>query len=57
MRLGMEIGDDIGPGDVELVGNSAPQKTNKGHSPPPNFRPMSIVAKVLDGLRCNLVWR
>jgi len=22
-----------------------------------NFRPMSIVAKWLDGLRCHLVWR
>ena len=24
---------------------------------PPNFRPMSVVAKRLDGLRCHLVWR
>jgi len=24
---------------------------------PPNFRPISVVAKWLDGLRCNLVWR
>ena len=23
----------------------------------PNFRPMSVVAKLLDGLRCHLVWR
>jgi len=23
----------------------------------PNFRPMSVVAKRLDGLRCHLVWR
>jgi len=23
----------------------------------PNFRPMSVVAKWLDGLRCHLVWR
>ena len=27
----------------------------KRHSP--NFRPMSVVAKWLDGLRCHLVWR
>jgi len=27
----------------------------KGHSPP-NFRPMSVVAKWLDGLRYDLVW-
>ena len=26
----------------------------KGHSP--NFRPMSVVTKRLDGLRCHLVW-
>jgi len=26
----------------------------KGHSP--NFRPMSVVAKRLNGLRCHLVW-
>jgi len=24
---------------------------------PPNFRPMSIVAKRLDGSRCRLTWR
>jgi len=24
---------------------------------PPNFRPISVVAKRLDGLRCHLVWR
>jgi len=91
MRLGMEIGDDIGPGDVELVGNSAPQKQIRGTAPqfsahvycsqsagwikmqlgmevglgpgdfvldgnpappkkgtqPPNFRPISVVAKRL----------
>ena len=23
---------------------------------PPNFRPMSVVAKQLDGLRCHLLW-
>ena len=33
-------------------GPSSPQK---GLSP--NFRPMSAVAKWLDGLRCHLVWR
>jgi len=24
---------------------------------PPNLRPISVVAKWLDGLRCHLVWR
>jgi len=33
-----------------------PSSPPKGHIPP-NFRPMSIVAKWLDGLRCHLVWR
>jgi len=31
-----------------------PSSSKKGHSPP-NFRPMSVVAKRLDGLRCHLV--
>jgi len=53
MKLATEVG--LGPGDIVLDGNSAaiPQK---GHSPP-NFRPMSIVAKRLDGSRCHLVRR
>jgi len=34
-------------------GPSSPQKG--GHSSPPNCRPMSIVAKRLDGARCHLV--
>ena len=29
----------------------------KGNSPSPNFRPMPIVAKRLDGSRCHVVWR
>jgi len=28
-----------------------------GHSSLPNFQPMSVVAKRLNGLRCHLVWR
>jgi len=50
MKLGMEIG--LGPGHIVLDG-CRPQK---GHSPP-NFRPMSVVANRLDGLRCHLVRR
>jgi len=44
MLLGTEVG--LGPGDIVLDGDSAPppQKKKKGYSPP-NFRPMSIVAK------------
>ena len=29
----------------------------RGQCPLPNFRPIYIVAKGLDGLRCHLVWR
>jgi len=48
MPLGMEVG--LGPGHIMLDGNPAhlPQKWPE---PPPNFRPMSIVAKRLDGSR------
>ena len=46
----------LGPGHIVLDGDPAPPPP-KGHSPR-NFRPMSIVAKRLDGLRCHLVsWR
>jgi len=46
MLLGTGIG--LGPGDIVLDGDPAPQKS---YSPPPNFRPMSIVAKRFDGSR------
>ena len=48
MPLGMEIG--LGPGDLD--GDPAPYR-NRG-TVPLNFRPMSIVAKRLDGSRCHL---
>jgi len=53
MSLGMEVG--LSPDDIVLDGDPAPPPL-KGHSPP-NFRPMSVVARLLDGLRCHLVWR
>jgi len=46
MPLGMEIG--LGPGDIVLDGNPAPPKRGRGRAAP-TFRPMSIVAKRLDG--------
>jgi len=46
MPLGSEEG--LGPAHVVLDGDTAP---------PPNFRFVSIVAKRLDGSRCQLVWR
>jgi len=53
MSLGMELG--LGPGDFVLDGDPAPLP--KRGSEPPNFRPMSIVAKRLDGSRWHLAWR
>jgi len=47
MPLGMEVGHLV------LDGDPAPAKV---HSIP-NFRPMSVVAKRLDGIRCHFVWR
>jgi len=48
----------LGPGHIVLDGDPAP--TPKGAKPPPifgHFRPMAVMAKRLDGLRCHLVWR
>jgi len=39
------------------LGTQLPLKKGAGHSHPTHFRPMSIVAKRLDGSRCHLVWR
>jgi len=47
--LGMEVG--ISSGDFVLDGDPAPP-TKKGGTTP-NYRPMSIVAKRLDGSRCH----
>ena len=49
MPLGVEVG--LGPCHIVLDGNPAPRKG--AQHPPPNFRPMSIVAKRLDGSRCH----
>jgi len=51
MPLGMEEG--LSSGDFVFDGDPAsPRK--KGDPPPPNFWPMSIVAKRLDGWRRHL---
>jgi len=52
MPLGTEV--DLGLRDIVLDGEPAPAPL-KGHSPHPNFWPMSVVAKRLDGSRCH--WR
>ena len=48
---GMEVGLD--PGDFVFNRDQLPQE--KMGQPPPNFWPMSIVAKRLDGSRYDLV--
>ena len=48
-ELGMEVG--LGPGHTVLDGDPAPLP-QRGTAP--NFRPMSVVAKPLDGSRCQL---
>ena len=54
MPLGMEAG--LGPDHFVLDGDPAPLP-KKGAEPLPNFRPISIVAKRLDGSRWHLAWR
>jgi len=53
MKLGMQVG--LGPGHIVLDGDPSPLP--KKGTEPPNFRPMSIVAKWLDGSRCHLLRR
>jgi len=53
MKLGMQVG--LGPGHIVLDGEPAPPSPKTGRSP--NFRPISVVAKWLDGSRCHLVGR
>jgi len=53
MLLGTEVG--LGPGNIALDGDPAPPQEKGGTAP--NFRPLSVVAKRLDGLRCHFVWR
>jgi len=53
MPLGMEVGLD--PSDLMLHGDPVPLP--KKRAEPPNFRPMFIVAKLLDGPRWYSAWR
>ena len=53
MPLGREVA--LGPSDIVLDGDPAPPP-QKG-TEPPNFWPMSIVAKLLDGSRWHLACR
>ena len=54
MPLGMELG--FGPSDFVLDGDPVPLP-KKGAEPLPNFRPMSIAAKWLNGSRCHFIER
>jgi len=54
MKLGMQVG--LGPGHIVLDRDPVPLP-QKGTEPLPNFRPMSIVGKRLDGLRWHYAWR
>jgi len=49
--LGTEV--SLGPGDIVLDGDPVP--CSQRGTTLPNFRPMSVVAKWLDGLSCHLV--
>jgi len=49
MKLGMQIG--LGHIVLDWAQLSLPQRGTA-----PNFRPVCVVAKRLDGLRCHLVW-
>ena len=53
LMLGMVVGLSLG--EFVLNGHPAPTSPKTGRAP--NFRPMSVVAKRLDGLKCHLVWR
>jgi len=50
MKLGLQVGLD--PGHIVLDADPAPPP-QRGTAP--NFRPITVVAKRLDGLRCHLV--
>ena len=54
MSLGMELG--LGPGDFVFDEDPATLRI-RPRLPPPNFWPVSIMAKRLDEARCHLVWR
>ena len=55
MPLRMEV--NLGPGDLVLDGDPAPGSPPQKGSGAPNFRPIFIVAKRLDGSRWHLAYR
>jgi len=55
----MALGTEVGLGPVHIVPDedTAPSPKQGAEPPPPNFRPIFIVAKRLDASRCPLVRR
>ena len=53
------LGKEVGLGPVHIVPDedTAPSPKQGAEPPPPNFRPIFIVAKRLDASKCHLVWR
>jgi len=54
-RIKMKLGTEVGLGPGHIVLDRDPAVLPKGAQPPPNFRPMSVVVKRLNGSRCHLV--
>jgi len=52
IKLGKQVSLD--PGHIELDGDPSPFP-QRGTAP--NFRPISVVGKWLDGFRCHSAWR
>ena len=53
MKLDLQVG--LGSGHIVLDGDPAPLPQMGALRP--NFRPISVAAKWLDGSRCHLVWK
>jgi len=47
IKMPLCVKEGLSPGNFVLDGDQAPPK--KGAQPPPQFSPMSVVAKLLDG--------
>jgi len=52
IKMPLDIEAGLGPGHIVLDGTNP-----KGAQPAPQFRPMSVVAKRMDGSKCHLVGR
>jgi len=57
MKLGMVVVLGLVPGHIVLGGDQPHPPPKKKKAQSPNFRPMSVVAKRLDGSICHLVRR